>query len=1217
MAVLLLNARRIILKYDPNMNLDPGKKYLAIGQNTSGIFLTDPYYSGNFEVYLADDIRRIIGIQTDEGQNKQRWHNFMPKLIVIPLISGMHWRTIVIQINYTNFDVTILYDDPYGRFPDRLKEELLPSIKQSCQMLIKKHNEIKNLQIDADFDIKSNENHIDQQGPNNHWDCGPITLINVQDYVSHFIHHGDLNQVEYSIGRHDVDIENHEKILKNFRIDHIKKYSQISKIETERLKKMEEAINKEKDNKKSEIIGKFENTEKIQKLNDFYLGMYFNVLDGMQFDTTITYEESMKYALQFVEKEQLKEKIKVMDGPKVPGDKIYNEDQGDENSQLKPDETLAILDLLKPNLVINKETDDFINFIQNQSVYIDKSLLIKEIINSGHIFITAPQRWGKSLNLSMIKAFFQPDGDDPSHYDENGKYDFSRGNKNENVFKGLKIAGQKLQILMDDKDGKNFFKEIDIIQEYQGKFPVIYLNFKAVHDFENEQELNEKLRFAVSDAFQQHEYWYKRQLINILKTYKRIKPGFIWSDENIENSDLRTLEDIIMDNCIDLDDDLKTFQAYCNGKITAEAPLHRSIIFLCQILYEHYGRKILILVDEFDKPVISLLPSFLEKLSNSEIEQQSQTYMIKVAKAATILISDILKGSSGIMSQVILTGIFNSLDKSLVNGVMEIAITDSDHASTKYFGFDDKDIQTICDSVLKEGIGANFIQKLKDRLKYWYNGQQVCGKKMYIPSSVMEYFTRLNKSRREYETLPKFMCYWEQTQTINLLTPILDAMSKDLNFDNYLQKLKDIVLGNYVQLPYDSQQSLISITKNMGSDPNSLETIFSHLLIKTGYLTVKDSYQKTYGYPAQEIRKMIEKVIMVGWCKKVVFKENWDKFHQIAKNTNFCSDDVSQNIGKAINLVKSTYENFNESTFKCILHRMFTSSDFKIGVTISIEAWAGRGYIDFVLYSKTEVKIIELKFLSDATDDQIKQLMETAKWQIPEQGYLSLVLRNLCEESKKDICQIKLVPMLLFRCGNNADWQCKSNNDELVLTIEEAKLIESFFNLDDIKTSLGFKRIENGQRWKHMEGRDSHIEDLRTTLLEEQKVADFEGLIKKIKEFDQINDTMKKEGDSYVQKNPRDEEIRKLLHSVKKEEKQKAFKEIQQLISNKGENLQTSDIIDFKCSVKGIGKSTKEALWKVILEAKDKSETKTIFSKKRKLVLPDAKREKKFKTSEN
>ena len=1226
MMTLLIDTRKTILQYDENTNLDPENKYWSIRQNKNAIFLTDPYYFGNFAKNLNDDINRIIGIHTNVEQNKQKWHNYMPKLIVIPLISGMHWRTVAIQIEYEKVGLNILYDDPYGGFPKSLMNDLLPSIKQNCQKLIGKYHEINNHiphRITVDLDVENIENKIDQQGGNNQWDCGPITLINVQDCLNHFIKYTNLHQVLYTIGRHDVDPKNHEKSIIDFRIAHIKTYGEISKVEIDkdRHKKLREDWNKEKDKKKAEIKGKFGNHQKIEELDDFYLEMFFTVLENLKlFDPNTNDQESIKYALKFVENEQKNKKIQIF------GEKNQNEASVDnnyrcftENSQLRLDETRDIIKNLKPDLFINKGTDEFISFIKEQSVYIDKSLLIKTIISSGgHMFITAPQRWGKSLNLTMIRDFFQPDGDDPNHYNENGKYDFSRGNIYESEFKKLKIAGEKLK----DRMAANGSEKIDIIQKYQGKCPVIYLNFRGVHGFENLEELFEKLRDAVCNAFDKHEYWYKKQLEDTIKDYKMINPAFKWSDEQIKNSDTTKLERIMKLNHLDFDANLKIFKAYHNGEIIAEAPLSKSIEFLCKILWKHYDRKIMILVDEFDKPVISILPSLLEKITkNHKTSKRCKNYFIKVANTAASLISDFIKASSNMVSQVILTGIFNTLDKSLsssVNGVREFAIVDMREKVTKYFGFDDEDIQTICDSVLKKEISADLTQKLKDMLKYWYNGQYICGKKMYIPSSVMEYFIGLNQFDGLEGDLPKFKCYWEQTQTSNLLRPILDAISREeINLDNYLLKLKDIALGIHVPLVYDPDKSLIAVMENFKFDENSLERIFSHLLIKSGLLTLKDIVKNTYGYPANEVKLMIENVLMEAICKKFVFQDNWGKFHNLARNTDFSRGDVSENIGKAINLVKNTYENFNEDTFKCILHTMFADSEFKNGATIAIEAYAGRGYIDVVLYLKEEAKIFELKFENNVTGDKKEQLMLTAKWQIPEQGYLSLVLRKLCEESKKAIKQIKLTPMLLFRIGNNAPWQCEASNScVLVLTIEEAKLVESFFNQDEIKESLGFTKCrEDREKWKHIEGRDSRIENLRKTLLAKQKVADFEGLLQKIKECKQSNVIMKIEeviGDESVN-NPhsRDEEIRKQLLQVKKEEREQAFQEIKKLITEKGENLQISNIMSFQCSVKGIGQTTKNALCKVIFGTTGKSETKVFNSKKRKEIgspLPFEKR---------
>ena len=91
------------------------------------------------------------------------------------------------------------------------------------------------------------------------------------------------------------------------------------------------------------------------------------------------------------------------------------------------------------------------------------------------------------------------------------------------------------------------------------------------------------------------------------------------------------------------------------------------------------------------KPVISTIPTIIEKISDSKTLKESKNYLLQVAKNTTEIISPLVKNGYGkAESQVILTGIFNTLDKmpsSSVNGVREIAILEGGDDITKYFGF--------------------------------------------------------------------------------------------------------------------------------------------------------------------------------------------------------------------------------------------------------------------------------------------------------------------------------------------------------------------------------------------------------------------------------------------------------------------------------------------------------------------------------------------------
>ena len=109
-----------------------------------------------------------------------------------------------------------------------------------------------------------------------------------------------------------------------------------------------------------------------------------------------------------------------------------------EDFQLEKHEIDEIKHLLKPSLKIANSVDKFTELYKNETVYVDKSLLIKDIMSLHNVLMYAPQRWGKSLNLTMLKAFFETDGNDANHYKDNGKYDFSRGNKHAWIFKKIK-----------------------------------------------------------------------------------------------------------------------------------------------------------------------------------------------------------------------------------------------------------------------------------------------------------------------------------------------------------------------------------------------------------------------------------------------------------------------------------------------------------------------------------------------------------------------------------------------------------------------------------------------------------------------------------------------------------------------------------------------------------------------------------------------------------
>ncbi|MGM0508780.1 MAG: AAA family ATPase [Fusobacteriota bacterium] len=133
---------------------------------------------------------------------------------------------------------------------------------------------------------------------------------------------------------------------------------------------------------------------------------------------------------------------------------------------------------------------NFQEMIERDYYYVDKSLFIKELAEDGSkiLVMPRPRRFGKTLNLSMLKYFFRKD-------DESKKY----------LFKNLKISKEKE------------------IMELQGKYPVITFSFKDIKEMDWESCIS-KIKTLISSEYYNHEYLLESNLLGELEKikYKKI-----------------------------------------------------------------------------------------------------------------------------------------------------------------------------------------------------------------------------------------------------------------------------------------------------------------------------------------------------------------------------------------------------------------------------------------------------------------------------------------------------------------------------------------------------------------------------------------------------------------------------------------------------------------------------------------------------------------------
>ena len=173
--------------------------------------------------------------------------------------------------------------------------------------------------------------------------------------------------------------------------------------------------------------------------------------------------------------------------------------------------------------------------------YVDKTGLIKTLLeNPGKVnLFTRPRRFGKTLNMSMLRYFFET-GNDVMLFD------------NSTIFDGLEIS-----------------KEEELCREYMGKFPVISITLKGATGI-NYEEAKEMLRYVIGNEAMRFQ--------------------FLMQSPRLTEIERKRYEALVS---IDKGGDYTM----------SDALLKSSLQTLSQLLQKHYGQDVIMLIDEYDVPL--------------------------------------------------------------------------------------------------------------------------------------------------------------------------------------------------------------------------------------------------------------------------------------------------------------------------------------------------------------------------------------------------------------------------------------------------------------------------------------------------------------------------------------------------------------------------------------------------------------------------------------
>ena len=334
----------------------------------------------------------------------------------------------------------------------------------------------------------------------------------------------------------------------------------------------------------------------------------------------------------------------------------------------------------KPKIRVG--TDSFADLLLASNVFVDKSLFIQEFLeDSGGkvVLVTRPRRWGKSLNMDMLRCFLSIE------VDERGVPLPQEQCLNHKLFAGGEVViGPQTGRIKQLAPLKIAQQCPELVKDYQGQYPVISLGFKDVKGSSYEQ-IEEGIKNQIIELYTEHRY---------LKQYIQAEASLL------EDSQKEKL------------------QHYFKGTLS-QKDLKDSLRFLSKLLYSHFGQPVYVLIDEYDTPINSAYLTF--KDSPGEFEQVLQLF--RGLFGATFK-------SNPYLEQGLITGILRVAKANLfsdLNNVREYTLLDKRFAPS--YGFTQPEVDELLDKV-------SLITD-REEIQNWYNGYTFGGEVIYNPWSIM------------------------------------------------------------------------------------------------------------------------------------------------------------------------------------------------------------------------------------------------------------------------------------------------------------------------------------------------------------------------------------------------------------------------------------------------------------------------------------------------
>ena len=352
--------------------------------------------------------------------------------------------------------------------------------------------------------------------------------------------------------------------------------------------------------------------------------------------------------------------------------------------------------------------------------YIDKTDFIKDWWESADdvTLITRPRRFGKTLNMDMLKCFFS------------------------NQYEGRKELFEGLDIWKDEE-----------YRELQGTYPVIFLSFADIkgNTFEMARQ---QICIKILDLYEENEYLLEGDILG--------------------ESEKAFYKSVSMD--------------------MSDAIISTSLNKLCVFMYKYYGKKVIIILDEYDTPMQ---------------EAYMNGYWDELVALTRSLFNSTFK-TNPYLERGIMTGITRVSKESIFSDLNNlVVITTTSNQYNTAFGFTEEEVFT--------ALEEQEISDEKEKVKEWYDGFTFGNKKdIYNPWSIINYL-----KFKKYET------YWADSSSNRLVNELIRTGSAEIK-----NTMETLMAGGTVEKNIDEQIVFEQLKTNK-------DAVWS-LLLASGYLRIEE-----------------------------------------------------------------------------------------------------------------------------------------------------------------------------------------------------------------------------------------------------------------------------------------------------------------------------------------------------------------------------------------